>query len=426
MKKTLLIVAMFMIAATMAFASGDAENKKEATTQEIRILNWLTGSERDLLIELEEAFVKVNPQYTIADINTAGGSGDPRSGIRTALLAGERYDVMMSTWPAFEQELADAELLLPVKEYWDSYNWGSYLNESWESLGSFNSELYTVYFLAGNRSALWYRTDVMENAGVMGEAATLEEWLGDLEKIQASGVTPLTMGAKSWAHTEWFENTLLKTAGVAFADKLTKREVAWTAPEVTDTFKNLRKFLKYALEPNTLLSLEWDESFDQVMRSKEAAYNLMGNWVNNTAQDTYELTPGEDYSFMMFPAINDTHAKTMSIDGKSLVILANAPNPDGGAAFIDFVLSAEGSKIIADFGITTPSSSADLSAYDSILTKYLELSQDAEVFFVLDDLLPPEMSSEFRIQLQEFLLDNSDANIAKIQQNLEDAAKRIY
>ncbi len=426
MKKLITLMLVLIMTASFAFASGSAESNEKKEGGEIRVLNWLTGSESDMIVELEKAFVEKNPQYSISDIKTAGGAGDPRSGIRTALLAGEKYDVMMSTWPAFEQELADAELMLPLEEYWSSYNWDSYLNESWKSLGSFNSNIYTVYFLAGNRSALWYRTDVMEDAGIEGEASTMEAWLDDLEKIKNSGVTPLSIGAKTWAHTEWFENTLLKTAGVAFADKLTKREAPWTAPEVTETFKNLRTFLEYSFEPNTSLSLEWDEAYDQVMRAKNAAYNLIGNWVNNTAKDTYGLTPAEDYSFMMFPAINEEHAKAMSIDGKSFLLLATGSNPDGGAAFIDFVLSAEGSKIIAKYGATTPSSSADLSAYDPILKKYLTLSEGAEVFFVLDDLLPPEMSSEFRIQLQEFIVDTSDENIAKVQKNLEAAANRIY
>jgi molybdate transport system substrate-binding protein len=37
-----------------------------------------------------------------------------------------------------------------------------------------------------------------------------------------------------------------------------------------------------------------------------------------------------------------------------IAVLANAPNPDAAAAFIEFVLSEEGQAIMTEFGFTTP------------------------------------------------------------------------
>ena len=37
-----------------------------------------------------------------------------------------------------------------------------------------------------------------------------------------------------------------------------------------------------------------------------------------------------------------------------IVALNGAPNPDGAAAFVEFVLSDEGQSILADFGFVTP------------------------------------------------------------------------
>ena len=398
-------------------------------TREVHIFNWLIGSERDLLVELEKEFMVKYPDIKVVDITSGAGTKDSKSAIRSAILAGEVFDVLISTWPAFEQELIDAGLMQDVRKYWDKYQWSKYLGDGWKNLGSFNGKPYSVYFLAGNRSALWYRPPVIKKAGIKGDPATLDEWIADLEALKETGVTPFTFGAKSWAHTEWFENLILKTAGVEFARKLVNREVPWTSPEVKETLQNWRRLLPYTHPAETLFSLAWNDAADQVFSKDSvtiAGYNLIGNWVNAMAQDKYGLTPEVDYSFAMFPAVKPEYADTMSIDGKSLLISTNAPNPDNGALFINFVLSAEGSKIIAKNSFATPSSSADMSDYDPVMMKYLKTVGKADVFFVLDDLLPTEMSSEFRTGLQEFLEDPSDSNISAVQDKLEKAAKRIY
>jgi molybdate transport system substrate-binding protein len=50
-------------------------------------------------------------------------------------------------------------------------------------------------------------------------------------------------------------------------------------------------------------------------------------------------------------AIDDAHNVVTEC---SIGVLAGAPNPDGGAAFLEFVLSAHGRSILLDFGFATP------------------------------------------------------------------------
>jgi molybdate transport system substrate-binding protein len=37
-----------------------------------------------------------------------------------------------------------------------------------------------------------------------------------------------------------------------------------------------------------------------------------------------------------------------------IATLANAPNPDGAAAFVEFVLSDEGQAILGEYGFVSP------------------------------------------------------------------------
>jgi multiple sugar transport system substrate-binding protein len=400
----------------------------QAAEQELVIFNWLGGSERDLIVKLEEGFEAKHPEIDVKDINPAAGGDDARGGIRTALLAGEQFDLLINTWPSLEKEMVDNGLLRPLDGAWDQYDWSASLNDSWRRLSQHDGKTYGAYFIAGNRSGLWHRTDTMADAGVDTVPTEWDGFLASFENLKEAGDLPVFIGARSWAQTEWFENALLKTAGTEFAGKLARHDVSWTDDAVKATFRNLRAMLEANCCANaeTMLSTHWTDAADAVLKDGKAGYMLIGTWVNSRASNDYALTPGADYDFVQFPTIAPAHADTMSVDGKNLVVMDNAQNPEAAELFIDYVLSAEGSAIIADYGQATPSLNADLSGYDPVVAKYAGLLQSSDVFFVLDDLLPAELSGEFRVGLQKFLKDPSDATIDAVTATLEAKAKEVY
>ncbi len=400
----------------------------QASGQELVIFNWLGGSEREMIVKLEEGFEAKYPNIDVKDINPAAGGDDARGGIRTALLAGEKFDVLINTWPSLEKEMVENGLLRPLDGAWGQYSWSNVLNDSWRRLSQHNGSTYGAYFIAGNRSGLWYRTDTMSEAGVDPVPSDWSGFLASFAKLDEAGDLPVFVGARSWAQTEWFENALLKTAGTEFAGKLARHEVSWTDESVKETFRNLRAMLdaNCCADAETMLSTHWTDAADAVLKNGKAGYMLIGTWVNSRASGEYGLAPGEDYDFVQFPTIDPAHADAMSVDGKNLVIMDNANNPEAAELFIDYVLSSEGASIIAEYGQATPSSNADLSAYDPIVAKYAGLLQSSDVFFVLDDLLPAELSGEFRVGLQKFLKDPSDATIDQVTATLEAKAEEVY
>ncbi|MES0885166.1 ABC transporter substrate-binding protein [Roseibium sp. SCP14] len=419
--KSVVAAASLVLSASVASASDDVSG-------ELTILNWLGGTEGALIKALEEGFQKKYPNVEIRDINPAAGGGDARAGIRSALLSGEQFDLLLNTWPSFEKELIDAGIIRDVDEYWTKYNWSNAISDSWRALGTYDDKTYGVYFLAGNRSGLWYRPDVFEAAGIASEPQNWDEFMAAIGKLGDAGLVPVSIGARSWATTEWFENLLLKTAGADFARKLAAHEVKWTDPAVTEVFATWKQMLdaNCCERAEKMLSIHWPDTADAVMRDKTAGVMLIGAWANQRAAGDYGQKPGVDYSFFQFPAVNEPHDNTMSIDGKNWLVMSQAKNPDAAAAFIDFVLSEEGSNIIADSNIATPSANVDASKYDPIVAKYVAEYAGADVVFVLDDLLPAELSGLFRSSLQRFVQDPSDETIADIQSALEAKAEEIY
>ena len=426
-----LCAVLLVLVSGLGWASGGSESDSASAGEvsgTLAILNWLSGSEGEVLIEIDEAFMAKYPNITIERTNTSSGGGDARSGIKTSLLAGDQYDLILNTWPSLEAELREQGMLMPLDAYWERFGWDEYLNDSWKSLAGADGETWAMYFIAGNRSGMWYSTETMEKIGLTEEPETWDEFMAMNAKLKAAGYMPVALGAKSWAQTEWFENLLLKIGGTQAAVDLAGRKIPWTSDVVVDVLKKWRELIEagYLDDANTMFSNHWDTATDAVLRQRTAGVTLMGSWINNRAVGEYGLVTGDDYFFMPFPAVKPEFADTMSIDGKSWMMMAGGSNPNAAALYLDFVAGPEGSAILAKNNFMTPSSAAPLDGYDPVSRRAVELLSSSNVFFVLDDMLPAEMSAEFRSGLQAFLADPSDASIAAITAGWEERAQSIY
>lgn len=411
------IVALLAAAPTLA----------QDLSGELAILQWQGGTDAEMWKKLEDAFVAKNPGVTIRELSITA-QGDARGGIRTALLGGEVVDVIINTWPAFRKELADAGILRPIDEQWGKYDWDSKLNQSWKDLGSIDGVPYAVTYTYGDRSGIWYAADALKKAGIE-PPKTWDEFTASFDKLKAAGfATPIAVGAKYWAHAEWFETLLLRTAGVETAAKLAKHEIPWTDPAVKGALKKYAELLAAGCcgDPATMLANEWDAASDSVFKAKTSAYTMIGMWNNARAKNDYALEEGVDYGLFQFPSLGAGHDDTSSVDTKELNVTANGTNPAAADAFMDYIVSADAAKILADYGYASPSTAADTSLLGPVQKTATAAVAASKVQFVLGDLLPGDLVDEYRVQLQKFLQDPSDANIDAVTAAIEAKAAESY
>lgn len=411
------VSAMFSMAPALA----------QDVTGEMVFLQWITGTETAMWEDIKNGFMAKYPGVTIREVGVTAG-GDARGGIRTALLGGEKVDVMINTWPAFRTELVDAGLLEPLDEAWAKYSWDNALTQSWKDLGSIDGTVYGVQYEYGDRSAIWYSTAQHEKAGIATPPTTWEEFIGNFPKLQEAGFEPIAMPAKYWAHAEWFESILLRVGGVETAAKLAAHEIPWTDPIVKTALQKFAEMLAAGgiKDVETAFSNDWDGAADQIFKANASSYLLIGMWMNGRAKTDYQLEEGVDYSIFQFPALGMGHDDTSSVDAKELVVVTTGDNPTAAQAFIDYVISAEGSNILAKAGHAAASSNADTSIYGPVIQKASEAVSTSKVQFVLGDLLPGDLVDEYRVQLQKFLQDPSDANIDAVLAAIEAKASESY
>ena len=412
-------LAIVMGMAPAAFAEG--------ATGELVLLDWASGSEQDMIKALEDGFVKANPGVTFKEINLTV-QGDARGAIRAALQSGEKADVFINTWPAFRKELADAGLLRDLTGLWDSAKLGDNLTDAWKDLGSLDGKLYGVTYTFGDRSAMFYKTATMQKAGITAQPATWDEFVASFAKLNAAGVTPIAIGAKVWSHAEWFESIYEHLNGVEMAAKLAAHQIPWTDPSVKATLQKWAELIKAGCcgDANTMLAMDWDNASDAVLAAGTHGYQMIGMWNNDRAQSTDGLKQGTDYAITQFPAMGAGHDDVSSVDTKEFSGLTTGSNPAAADAFLTWITTKDAADIVAQHGLASPSNKVDTSLYGSVIKASVEAVSKDKVQFVLGDLLPGDLVDEYRVQLQKFLQDPSDASIDAVTQAIEAKAATAY
>ena len=391
------------------------------------LLNWAAGSEEDMVKALEVGFMKAYPNVHFKEINLTT-QGDQRGAIRAALQSGEKADIFINTWPAFRKELVDAGMLKDLTPLWNSSAIKDNLSDGWKNLGSLDGKVYGVTYTFGDRSAMFYRTETMKKAGIDTQPATWDAMVADFGKLKAANVTPLAIGAKVWSHTEWFESIYEHLNGIDMAAKLAAHQIPWTDPSVKNALKKYAELIKAGCcgSADSMLAMDWDNASDAVLKAGTHGWQMIGMWVNDRAQTTDGLKQGVDYSITQFPAMGAGHDDVTSVDTKEFSEFASAANAPAADAFLTWITTADAANIVAQHGLASPSSKVDSSLYGPVIKYSSEAVNKAEPQFVLGDLLPGDLVDEYRVQLQKFLQDPSDATIDAVTQALEAKAATEY
>lgn len=417
---------VMLAASFMAMASGLAW--ADDLAGEMVVMQWQTGVDAELWQKLEAAFVAVHPGVTIKEIPVTA-QGDARGGMRTALMGGEVTDIIINTWPAFRAELAAAGMLRPIDNQWAAMGWDKRLGQSWKDLGSTGGVTYGVQFIYGDRSGIWYKPSTLAKAGLDAAPSDWAGFLASFKALKDAGVaTPLAIPGKYWAHAEWFETLLARSAGVEFMARLAAHEAKWTDPEVKTALMKYGEMIQAGCcgDASAMLANDWDGAAGNVLKADSGAYLLMGMWVNATAKSDYKLEEGKDYSFFQAPALGLGHDDTSIVDAKEILVTANGANPAAADAFLDFITTRTAADILAGYGYASPSTEADASKLGPVQQVATAAVAASKVQFVLGDLLPGDLVDEYRVQLQKFLQDPTEATADAVLAAIEAKAATAY
>jgi ABC-type glycerol-3-phosphate transport system substrate-binding protein len=418
----------FAVAAIGVMAALAPQAAIAQPTGDIDLLTWLGGPDREVLDALVAGFEAQHPELRV-NINVTTSQGDARGGMRAALLGGERPDLITNTWPAFRAELADAGLLRDITDVWEGHGWSDALSQTWRDISTTNDAVYGIPYMFGYRSGVWHVPGDLEQIGLDAFPEDYEAFRGTFSALRDAGFAePIAMPAQVYAHAEWFESILIRLGGPDLLGALARHEIPWTDERVVEAMRLYASLFEAGCcgAPQLMNATHWDAAADRIFVERSANFLVIGTWINARAQSQYQLEPGTDFAIGKFPALGLGHDDASVVDTKEILASSVGDNPEGADLFLDYILSAEGSNIIAEAGFTPPSGNVDTSIYDPVAAAWVSYAMEGPVHFVLGDMLPGSLVDEYRLALQQFIADPSEEQILPTLERIEAVAARSY
>jgi ABC-type Fe3+ transport system substrate-binding protein len=390
--------------------------------QSVEVVAAWTGTEQERFQLVLDRFAEL----TGASTTYVSGGDEVPAFLGPRLAGGNPPDVALLAQPAAIQNYVDQGVLQPIGDaVGDGFE--DAFSEDWRELGTFDGELYALYFKAANKSLLWYNAPVLEDAGVE-PPETWDDFVDAVQTTSDFGVPGLSIGgADGWPLTDWFENVYLRVAGGDMYRQLANHEIPWTDPSVIEALEAMAE----VWTPDTIaggssgaLGTTFVDSVVQMFADPPAAaMTAEGDFVAGTITGNTTATLGEDADVVPFPAFEE--GENLVVGGGDAAVLLR--DSEAGRALIRFLATAEAAEIWAEEGgFISPNQDVDAGVYpDDIIRTAAEGVVGADEFvFDLSDQVPTAFGGTpgqgmFKL-LQDFLGNPADA--AGIAAQLEAAA----
>ena len=289
LKLAVMCVAIVLIFVTVTSA---------AVQGKLEIFSWWAGDEGPALEALIDKYEKMYPGVSVINATVTGGAGvHAKAVLKTRMLGGDPPDTF--------QVHAGQELIgtWVVADRMEDLTW-LYEQEDWNKV--FPADLLN---LLSTDKGIWsvpvniHRSNVMyfipANLAKWGVEVpnTWDEFLEIAPKLQAQGITPLSVG-ENWTATHLWESVALAVLGPEKYGELWDGKLSWKSPDVVGVWEVFGKILEYTNADAP--SLSWQQATDMVVKG-QAAFNIMGDWASGYMTTTLKLEPGTGYGWVASP-----------------------------------------------------------------------------------------------------------------------------
>jgi len=334
---TLAALAIVLSACGGAGSSGNSSGGKG----KLEVFSWWTsGSEATALNVLFTEFKKKSPDVGVINAAVSGGGGsNAQQALATRLQGGNPPD----SWQLHpDQDLFAAVgdgTVADVSALYTKNGWVGKLPSQIDAMLKKNGKYYAVPVNAHRANTLWTNPAVLQKAGVSwSNSTTLDQWVSDLQKIKASGTTPLCLGDKDiFASAQLLESVIISHTGAQGWRDLFTNKLSFADAKVRSALKVYGQLLGLANPDHTAET--WDQAVVQMTEGKCAA-TLMGDWAYGEMINKGKAE-GKDFTYIPFPGTSGTYVFV----GDAFVIPAkDGPNPTAEKAWLSVMLEPQVQK----------------------------------------------------------------------------------
>lgn len=340
MRRTTVVAAVAAASLMLAACGGDSEGDGgndagggNGGGDEVEVFTWwASGSEKLGLDALVEVFNEQHPDIEFINGAVAGGAGSAAKDLlQSRLQANDPPDTFQGHAGEELKDYIEAGQLEDVSDLYDEFGLTDVFPQDLIDLVTVDGAIYSVPSNIHRSNVVWANPTVLEDAGIDPSTppASMDEWIEQLETIEASGVTPLSV-ATTWTQVNLLETVLMAELGADAYIGLWDGSTDWEGAEMTaalETFETLMAFTNTDRD-----GLDWPEATQMVIDGT-AAYNVMGDWAVAAFEE-------QDAEYVQFPVPGSDDQFGFLADSFTLPV--GAPNPDGAKAWLETVGSLEG------------------------------------------------------------------------------------
>ena len=271
--------------------------------ESVEVLHWWTsGGEAAALNVLKQNLEKEGVAWE--DMPVAGGGGtEAMTVLRSRATSGNPptaaqmlgYDILDWAELGVVGNLDD----LAAEEGWDEV-----IPAALQNFSKYDGHWIAAPVNIHSTNWMWASKAVLDKAGVSELPTDWDSLVAALDKIKASGVTPIAHGGQAWQDATVFEAVVVTTGGPDFY----KKALNDFDPEAlgSDTMKQVfdrMTQLKGYFDPN-FSGRDWNLSTAMVMNG-EAGIQFMGDWAKGEFINAGKV-PGTDFVCARFPGTQGT------------------------------------------------------------------------------------------------------------------------
>ncbi|UCF61265.1 MAG: carbohydrate ABC transporter substrate-binding protein, partial [Anaerolineaceae bacterium] len=338
---------------------------------------------------------------------TYEGTRDLNAVLATRVEGGNPPDIsLMPNVGAFAMY---KDQLIPLEDL--GANLDNYL-PSWLALGSVDGTVYGVFVKADVKSLVWYSPLAFDAMGYT-IPKTWDEFVALVDQIKADGGIPLSMGMESgaatgWTGTDFVQDILLRTQGLAFTDGLATGATAWNDPGVKAAWEIYGTWATdetYALGgADGTVSTGFLDAIYAVFADPPQAYMVkQSGFAGGVVEGQYpELVFGTDYNFFVIPSM-DGSPPPVQVGGDAMAVFNDTP---AVRAVIGYLTSGRGGRAWAasGFDLSPNNKVTGLSYTDPIsAAKAAVMLRAPAVSFDVGDLLPGGMVMDEFAAITEYV-----------------------
>lgn len=411
--RKLLAASALAVAGTLALGGcaggGGGENADGSVTLTLWH-NSTTGDGKQYWEDTAAAFEEANPGVTIEIQAVQNEEMDGK--LQTALNSGDAPDLFMARGGG---KLADIVKAGQVMDLSDKIT-----EEARTALGSSLS----AFEIDGKNygmpvavlpSGIFTSQDVLTAAGVTAAPATITELEAANEKIKATGVAPIAVGAKdAWPAAHWYYNFALRACAKEVLDSAAESR-SFDDPCWLEAGENLASFLETQPFNEGFLTTAAQQgagSSAGLLANRQAGMELMGAWNPGViASLTPDQQPLSDLGWFPFPEVpggdGEPGAMMGGVDGYSCWVNA----PEQCTDFLNFIVNQENQEAYAAAFQTLPASSEAVGAVTTpALQSVLEAYSEAPYVTVwLDTLYGQNVGNALNVAVVDMFAGKGDA-----------------